>query len=314
VPASDDFNKKRWRQGSNIRPRPPVKAGFSMSNAIGVNRFRGQSQDLGFRNLFGGQVLGQSLSAAIQTLTEGDWAPHSLHAYFLRPGTVTDSVEFEVDVLRDGRSFATRQVKASQNGKAILTMMCSFQHPEAGFEHQNPMPDIKGPEGIPSQLELARMFRDYFPERVRDIYTADQPIEIRVLDPVNIFAPQKKEPVKYAWMKADAPMGDNPNVHATMLAYASDFNLITTALHPHAVSVSQKDMQVASLDHSVWFHRPLRMDEWLLYAIDSPNAGGARGFCRGQLFNQKGELVASVAQEGLMRKIDLNAKSGEGKA
>ena len=271
--------------------------------AIGVNRFRGRCQDLGFRNLFGGQVLGQSLSAAVQTLSGAEWTPHSLHAYFLRPGTVADSVEFEVDVVRDGKSFATRQVTASQKGKAILTMMCSFQHPEDGFVHMAPMPQVKGPEGIPSQLELARKFRDFFPERVRDIYTADKPIEIRVLDPVNIFAPSKKEPVKYAWMKADAPMGDHPNEHYTMLAYATDFNLIPTALHPHAVSVAQKDMQVASLDHSVWFHRPFRMDEWLLYAIDSPNAGGARGLCRGQIFNQSGELVASVAQEGLIRRL-----------
>lgn len=273
--------------------------------SIGVNRFRGQSQDLGFRNLFGGQVLGQSLSAAIQTLENEDWNPHSLHAYFLRPGTVSDSIEFEVEVLRDGRSFATRQVKASQNGKAILTMMVSFQHPEQGFDHQTEMPQVKGPDGIPSQLELTRMFQEHFPEQVRDIYTADKPIEIRVLDPVNIFAPQKTKPVKYAWMKAAADMNGDFNQHARVLAYASDFNLITTALHPHAVSVAQKDMQVASLDHSVWFHRPFRMDEWLLYAIDSPNAGGARGFCRGQIFNQQGELVASVAQEGLMRKRNL---------
>lgn len=274
--------------------------------SIGVNRFRGHSQDLGFRNLFGGQVLGQSLSAAIQTLKDPAWNPHSLHAYFLRPGSVTEPIEFEVDVLRDGRSFATRQVKASQKGKAILTMMASFQHPEEGFAHQSDMPEVKGPEGIPSQLELSRMFQDHFPERVRDIYTADKPIEIRVVNPVNIFAPQKTEPVKYAWMKADAELNGDFNQHARVLAYASDFNLLTTALQPHGVSVVQKDMQVASLDHSIWFHRPFRMDEWLLYAIDSPNAGGARGFCRGQIFNQQGELVASVAQEGLMRQRNLS--------
>ncbi|GAB1149020.1 MAG: acyl-CoA thioesterase II [Shewanella algae] len=276
--------------------------------AIGVNRFRGHSQDLGFRNLFGGQVLGQSLSAAMETLQDQQWVPHSLHAYFLRPGTVQDSVEFEVDIVRDGRTFCTRQVTASQKGKAILTMLCSFQQPEVGFEHMAPMPAVKGPEGIPSELELARMFRAYFPERVRDIYTADKPIEMRVLDPVNIFSPSKKDPVKYVWMKADAPMGDNPREHQTMLAYATDFNLITTSLHPHGVSVIQKDMQVASLDHSIWFHRPFRMDEWLLYAIDSPAAAGGRGLCRGQIFNQAGELVASVTQEGLIRKVPAAGK------
>lgn len=272
--------------------------------AIGVNRFRGQSQDLGFRHLFGGQVLGQGLSAAMQSLPhECDWWAHSLHAYFVRPGSVIDPIEYEVSVIRDGRSFATRQVTVSQNGKAILTLMCSFQRPENGFSHQSTMPEVRGPNGVPSQLELARMFRDYFPERVRDIYTADKPIEIRVLDPINIFNPQKKEAVKYAWMKADAPMGDDLRDHVPMLAYASDFNLIPTALQPHGVSVAQKDMQVASLDHSIWFHRPFRMDEWLLYAIDSPTAFGARGFCRGQIFNQAGELIASVAQEGLMRQL-----------
>ena len=167
------------------------------TEAMDENRFRGETQDLGFRALFGGQVMGQSLSAAMQTLPEGDWQAHSFHVYFMLAGTVTDHLEFEVDRLRDGRSFATRQVKAMQNGRTILTMICSFQHPEEGLEHQAPMPDIKGPDGIHSQLELARMFRDYFPEKVRDIYTADKPIEIRVLDPVNIFAPTKKEPIKY---------------------------------------------------------------------------------------------------------------------
>ncbi|MEK9712674.1 MAG: acyl-CoA thioesterase II [Thalassolituus sp.] len=264
--------------------------------------FRGETQDLGFKALFGGQVMGQSLAAALQTLPEGDWHAHSFHVYFMLAGTVTDHLEFEVDRLRDGRSFCTRQVKAMQNGRAILTMICSFQQPEEGFEHQAPMPEVKGPDGIPSQLELARMFRDYFPEKVRDIYTADKPIEMRVLDPVNIFAPTKKDPVKYLWMKATGPLpADDTDLHAKLLAYSSDFNLLPTSLHPHARSYGQKGMQMASLDHSVWFHRPFRMDEWLLYAIDSPNAGGGRGFCRGQVFNQKGELVASVAQEGLIR-------------
>lgn len=267
----------------------------------GENSFRGETQDLGFRALFGGQVMAQSLASALKTLPDGDWHAHSFHVYFMLAGTVTDHLEFEVDRLRDGRTFCTRQVKAIQNGRPILTMICSFQQPEEGFEHQAPMPEVKGPDGIHSQLELARMFRDYFPEKVRDIYTADKPIEMRVLDPVNIFAPTKKDPVKYLWMKADGTLPDDVDLHAKLLAYASDFNLLPTSLHPHARSYGQKGMQMASLDHSVWFHRPFRMDEWLLYAIDSPNAGGGRGFCRGQVFNQQGELVASVAQEGLIR-------------
>jgi len=278
--------------------------------ALSDDHFRGETQDLGFKALFGGQVMGQSLAAALQTLPEGDWHAHSFHVYFMLAGTVTDHLEFEVDRLRDGRSFCTRQVKAMQNGRAILTMICSFQQPEEGFEHQAPMPEVKGPDGIPSQLELARMFRDYFPETVRDIYTADKPIEMRVIDPVNIFAPTKKDPVKYLWMKATGPLPENDiDLHAKLLAYASDFNLLPTSLHPDAKSYGQTDMQMASLDHSVWFHRPFRMDEWLLYAIDSPNAGGGRGYCRGQVFNQQGELVASVAQEGLIRQIQLDTSS-----
>ncbi len=276
---------------------------------IGENTFRGETQDLGFRALFGGQVMAQSLSSALKTLPEGDWHAHSFHVYFMLAGTVTDHLEFEVDRLRDGRSFCTRQVKAIQNGRAILTMICSFQQTEEGFEHQAAMPEVKGPDGIPSQVELARMFRDYFPEKVRDIHTADKPIEMRVLDPVNIFAPTKKDPVKYLWMKADGSLPEDTDLHAKLLAYASDFNLLPTSLHPHARSYGQKGMQMASLDHSVWFHRPFRMDEWLLYAIDSPNAGGGRGFCRGQVFNQKGELVASVAQEGLIRYREPEEKS-----
>lgn len=276
---------------------------------IGENTFRGETQDLGFRALFGGQVMAQSLSSALKTLPEGEWHAHSFHVYFMLAGTVTDHLEFEVDRLRDGRTFCTRQVKAMQNGRAILTMICSFQQTEEGFEHQAPMPEVKGPDGIPSQVDLARMFRDYFPEKVRDIYTADKPIEMRVLDPVNIFAPTKKDPVKYLWMKADGSLPEDTDLHAKLLAYASDFNLLPTSLHPHARSYGQKGMQMASLDHSVWFHRPFRMDEWLLYAIDSPNAGGGRGFCRGQVFNQKGELVASVAQEGLIRYREPEEKS-----
>jgi acyl-CoA thioesterase-2 len=272
--------------------------------AIGVNRFRGHCQDLGFKNLFGGQVLGQSLSAASQTLPEGDWAPHSLHAYFLRPGNVVDSIEFEVDCVRNGRSFAMRQITASQNGKAILTMMASFQHPEEGFEHQDKMPEVQGPEGLASQLELTRMFKDKFPEGLRDIYTADKPIEIRAIDPINIFSPKKQDPIKYVWMKTDAPLGKSTMLHACVLTYATDFNLIGTSMMPHGVSFAQKGMQVASLDHAIWFHRPIKFDDWLLYALDSPSASSGRGFARGQLFNQQGELVASVAQEGLIRKID----------
>jgi acyl-CoA thioesterase II len=280
---------------------------------IGENRFRGQCQDLGFRSLFGGQVLGQSLSAAMQTLpvssvtgsvqeVDGEWWPNSLHAYFLRPGSVQDPLEIEVSAPRDGRSFANRQVTVTQKGKPLLSLICSFQRPEEGFEHQPLMPFAPGPEGIASQVELARQWRDCFPERLRPIYTADKPIEMRVVNPANVFTPDVRAPEKQVWMKADDRLAGSVREHTSLLAYASDYNLITTALYPHGVSVYQKEMQVASLDHSIWFHRPFRMDEWLLYCIDSPSASGGRGFCRGQIFNQQGVLVASVAQEGLIRK------------
>ncbi|WP_221798123.1 acyl-CoA thioesterase [Oceanobacter mangrovi] len=268
------------------------------------NLFLGQCSDLGFRNLFGGQVLGQALSAAMRTLdgdVQREWWPHSLHAYFLRPGNTTDELAFDVTRTRDGRSFANRQVMVDQQDKTVMSFMCSFQRHEDGFNHQDSMPQAEGPEGIASQVELARQWRDCFPERLQQIYTADKPIEMRVVNPINIFQPDVREPRKFVWMKTSAPLRDSVRLHATLLAYATDFNLLTTALHPHGVSVYQKEMQVASLDHSIWFHRPFRMDDWLLYAIDSPSASGGRGFCRGQIYNRHGVLVASVAQEGLIR-------------
>lgn len=268
--------------------------------------FECKSEDLGFRALFGGQLLAQSLAAAIKTLPnnqDDEYQPHSLHAYFLLPGNVTDVITYQVEVLRDGRSFVMRQVKAIQSEKVIFTLICSFQLPESGFEHQSEMPQVKGPDGIPSQLELARMFKEMLPEKHRETYTADKPIEMRVIDPVSIFAPDKRQPIKYVWVKAAGALPDSLGLHEILLAYASDFNLLTTSLYPHGKSYAQKDIRMASLDHALWFHRSFRLDEWLLYAIDSPNAGGARGFCRGQFFNQEGELVASVVQEGLVRQV-----------
>ena len=284
--------------------------GLLNMSPLGDNRFQGECRDLGFRSLFGGQVLGQSLSAAMQTLPGAetrdhvDWWPHSLHAYFLQPGNTRDPLTFEVTCTRDGRSFANRQVLVYQGDTAVMSFMCSFHRHEDGFDHQDAMPEAVGPEGVASQLELARQWRDCFPERLQHIYTADQPIEMRVVDPVNIFQPDVRQPRKHVWMKTESGLSGSVRQHATMLAYASDFNLITTSLHPHGVSVFQREMQVASLDHSIWFHRPFRMDDWLLYSIDSPSASGGRGFCRGQIFNQDGLLVASVAQEGLIRKRD----------
>ncbi|MBS7664023.1 acyl-CoA thioesterase II [Pseudomonas lalucatii] len=268
--------------------------------AIEENLFRGVSQDLGFRQLFGGQVLGQCVSAASQTV-EDDRHVHSLHGYFLRPGDASLPVVYQVDRVRDGGSFSTRRVMAIQKGKPIFSCSASFQYDEEGFNHQNLMPDVPGPEGLQSETELASLVADTLPERIRERVVGAKPIEIRPVTVANPFAPERSEPAKHVWFRAAGELPDDPQLHKYLLAYASDFNLLTTSMLPHGVSVWQKFMQVASLDHSLWFHSNLRMDDWLLYSMDSPWAGNARGFSRGSIFNRQGQLVASVAQEGLIR-------------
>lgn len=267
---------------------------------IEENLFRGVSQDLGFRQLYGGQVLGQCVSAASQTVDTARHV-HSMHGYFLRPGDATLPVVYQVERVRDGGSFSTRRVTAIQKGKPIFTCSASFQFDEEGFHHQNLMPEVPGPEELKSETELARMVEAMIPERMRERATSDKPIEIRPVTRINPFAPKPCEPIKHVWFRAAAPLPDEPQLHKLLLAYASDFNLLTTSMQPHGVSVFQKFMQVASLDHSLWFHGNLRMDDWLLYSMDSPWAGNARGFSRGSIFNRQGQLVASVAQEGLTR-------------
>jgi acyl-CoA thioesterase-2 len=267
---------------------------------IEENLFRGRSQDLGFRQLFGGQVLGQALSAASRTV-EPARRVHSLHGYFLRPGDVSLPVVYTVDRVRDGGSFTTRRVVAIQKGQPIFTMMASFHTEESGYSHQAQMPDVKGPEGLPTELELLSQHAQRFPERIREKFLSEKPIEMRPVTYVDWFAPEKREPLKYVWFRAHGELPDDPQVHRYLLAYASDFNLITTAMQPHGVSVAQRNIQVASLDHALWFHGELRMNEWLLYAMDSPWTGSGRGLSRGHIFTRDGKLVASVAQEGLIR-------------
>ncbi|MNS90634.1 Acyl-CoA thioesterase 2 [compost metagenome] len=268
--------------------------------AIEENLFRGRSQDLGFRQLYGGQVLGQSLSAASQTVEEARHV-HSLHGYFLRPGDATMPVVYSVDRVRDGGSFSTRRVTAIQKGHPIFSCSASFQYDEEGFAHQTQMPAVVGPENLPSEVELAQRMADRLPEAIRDKMLCAKPIEMRPVTAEDPFNPKPGEPVKYIWFRADGNLPDVPALHKYMLAYASDFGLLTTSLLPHGKSVWQKDMQVASLDHALWFHGNLRADEWLLYAMDSSWAGNARGFSRGNIFNQAGQLVASSCQEGLIR-------------
>ncbi|RGP54364.1 MULTISPECIES: acyl-CoA thioesterase II [Pseudomonas] len=270
---------------------------------IEENLFRGRSQDLGFKQLFGGQVLGQSLSAASQTV-DPERHVHSVHGYFLRPGNADLPIVYQVDPLRDGGSFTTRRVQAIQKGKPIFTMISSFQGDEAGYEHQAVMPDVPGPEDLPNETEWTRRYQHLIHEKVRDKALGGKPIEIRPVGEFNPFEPKVGEPVRYMWYRADGALPDDPQVHRYLLAYASDFHLLGTAMQPHGISSWSTAMQVASLDHSLWYHRPLRMDDWLLYAMDSPSASGSRGLSRGQLFNRAGELVASVAQESLMRKVE----------
>jgi acyl-CoA thioesterase-2 len=262
--------------------------------------FRGASQDLGFRQLYGGQVLGQCVAAASQTV-EATRHVHSLHGYFLRPGDSSLPVVYQVERVRDGGSFSTRRVTAIQKGKPLFTCGASFQYDEVGFTHQNRMPEVPGPEDLKSETELARLVEPMIPEYLRERAIAAKPIEIRPVTLINPFAPEPCEPAKHLWFRADGSLPDDPALHKYLLAYASDFNLLTTSMQPHGVSVFQKFMQVASLDHSIWFHQDLRMDDWLLYSMDSPWAGNARGFARGSIFNRAGQLVASVAQEGLTR-------------
>jgi len=267
---------------------------------IEENIFRGQSQDLGFGNVYGGQVLGQALSAAYQTVPPERRA-HSLHAYFLRHGDVEKSIVYNVECIRDGRSFTTRRVVAVQKGHAIFNMAVSFQIDEPGFDHQDQMPSVPGPEGLSSELELINRIADQIPAPIREKLQCRRPIEVRPLNPMNHLAPEKRKPLRYHWVRAIDKMPDDPSTHQYLLAYASDYGLMTTSLLPHAQSFWQPSMQAASLDHAMWFHRPFRMDDWLLYEIQSPNACNARGLGYGKIFNRQGLLVATVAQEGLIR-------------
>ena len=268
---------------------------------IEENLFRGQSQDLGWGAIFGGQVLGQALSAAAQTVPVERGA-HSFHGYFLRTGDARRPVVYEVDRIRDGKSFTTRRVVAIQGGHAIFSMGASFQRTEDGFDHEDAMPDVSGPEGLLSERELAQTAADRIPEPLRSRVLAERPFEMRPVTPYDPFAPTKVAPRRYIWMRASGPLPDVPALHRYLLAYASDFNFLTTAMMPHGVSWLTPGMQCASLDHAMWFHRPFRVDDWLLYDISSPTASHARGLVRGSVFDRSGRLVATTTQEGLMRR------------
>ncbi|MEL6543626.1 MAG: acyl-CoA thioesterase II [Myxococcota bacterium] len=270
---------------------------------IEENLFRGASQDLGWGRVFGGQVAGQALSAAVQTVPD-DRICHSLHSYFLRPGDTKKHIVYEVDRIRDGGSFTTRRVVAIQNGKAIFNLAASFQKVEEGLEHQSFMPEVPTPDGLKSEQELAHAIADRIPEPLKPIALRERPIELRPVKPYNVLNPSAREPINRVWYRATGPLPDHFPIHQYMLAYASDFQFLQTSLQPHGETWLRPGMQVASLDHAMWFHRPFRLDDWLLFDMESPSSSGARGLVRGQFFTREGVLVATAVQEGLIRKRD----------
>ena len=275
---------------------------------IDTDLYRGPRNPGGQGRVFGGQVIAQALQAAQRSI-EGDKIAHSLHAYFMRPGDENHPIIFRVVRDFEGNSFATRRVIAMQRGRPILNMAASFQRAESGFAHQGTMPDIAPPEELQSESDLRRAAADRMPEKFRETFARRQSaIDIRPLYPRNWFEAEARDPVNYSWFRVTAPIGDDPATHRAVLAYASDMALLSTAMMPHGVNWMTRGMQVASLDHSLYLHEPFRVDQWLLYATDSPWAGHARGFNRGSIFTRDGRLVASVAQEGLMRMRDAEGR------
>jgi acyl-CoA thioesterase-2 len=261
------------------------------------NLFRGQSRDIGSPQVFGGQVLGQALVAATATIENR--MVHSLHAYFLRRGDFNAPIVYEVDRAWDGKHFATRRVIAIQHGRQIFNMSASFQSTELGLEHQAQMPIVPPPESLPDQAALYGQAATDVPEAVLQMLQRKRPFEFRPVQPLDFTRLQPAPPAKDLWFRAVDKLPQDQALHRCLLAYVSDFHLLDTALKPHPVPLTK--VVTASIDHAMWFHRDLSIDDWLLYTLDSPSASGARGFTRGSIFARDGRLVASVAQEGLIR-------------
>jgi acyl-CoA thioesterase-2 len=266
------------------------------------NIFRGDSRDIGSAQVFGGQVLGQALSAAQHTV-EGRVA-HSLHAYFLRRGDMAAPIIYDVDRARDGGSFSNRRVVAIQHGRPIFNLAASFQRPERGLEHQAEMPDVPGPDGLQDLIELVSESIEKLPVKIRRFMMDRGPFHFRPVEHWSFANPQKHEPLKHVWIRTVDLLPDDPALHQNLLAYASDHELLSASTLPHGLALARGNVIMASLDHALWFHRRVEIDHWLLYAIDSPNASGVRGYSRGQLFTRDGTLVASTVQEGLIRVIE----------
>jgi len=263
------------------------------------NLFRGVSPQAGWQRVFGGQVIGQALVAAYRTVNGR--AAHSLHGYFLRAGDPAVPIIYNVDRIRDGGSFSTRRVVAVQHGQAIFSMAASFHKPEPGLTHQIKMPNVPPPDKLPSEAELKERLIDRLPPQVRTYWERERPIELRPVDITRYLSQEKRAATQQVWIRANGTLGDDLALNQCVLAYASDFTLLDTALIAHGRFIFDPALMLASLDHAIWFHRHFRADEWLLYAQDSPSSGGGRAFCRGSLFTLSGELVASTAQEGLVR-------------
>ncbi len=264
-----------------------------------VNLFRGRSPQVGWQRVFGGQVIGQALVAACRTVDGRP--PHSLHAYFLLAGDPKIPIIYDVERVRDGKSFTTRRVKAIQHGEPIFIMSVSFHRDEGGLTHQAKMPDVPSPDELPSEAEIRERVMPLMPEPVRRYYERERPIELRPVEYGRYLGKKIEDGRFHVWIRATGKLPDEPAIHQCVLAYASDMTLLDTALVPHGRSLFEKEFMGASLDHALWLHRPFRADDWLLYAQDSPSSHGARGFCRGSIFTRDGVLVASVSQEGLMR-------------
>ncbi len=267
---------------------------------IEENFFRGQNYQAPWKRIFGGQVLAQSLHAAYQTVPSDRFA-HSIHGYFILSGDISTPVVYEVDRIRNGGSFTTRRVVAIQKGRPIFNMSASFQLKQEGLDHQIKMPNVPDPDSLISDVQMAERFKESSPELYKR-YSIDRPFEFRPTNYIDPTNPTDQEPYRCIWIKAVEKMGDDIRMHQEFLTYASDYGLLGTAILPHWSKVQEHDMFFASLDHAMWFHRDFRIDDWLLYALDSPSASNSRGFARGNIFNRSGKLVASVVQEGLMRK------------
>lgn len=265
------------------------------------NFFRGIAAPGGRGRSFGGQVIAQALMAATRTV-DAERPAHSLHAYFMRPGDATKPVLYQVERDRDGRSFATRRVVAIQHGKPILNLAASFQVEEPGLNHQDDMPDVPDPETLPNEQQIAAEFTGELPKMFREWIVIPRPMEMRPVTPRPPFSREPRREQIY-WFRVPGNLGDDPRVHRAALAYASDFGLLGTSSYPHGKAFADPDMQYASLDHAMWIHGDFRCDDWLLYTMDTPWAGGARGFNRGRIFTRDGRLIANAAQEGLIRKI-----------